>query len=181
LKEYATKLKFLKKIVCISPVETLPNSIEIWRPEDIEPIMNKTNKGLNTKSIMVRSCNQDSMDYIVNLAELGRNWLICIDEIFLYQKGKRLQELSQMRRHSNTSICFTERRPAMVDKRFINECDMLAIFRQREPNTLKYLTEYVEEIGKDTKEIIQNLKDYHYYVYSTNSKINGQIYQTKKL
>ena len=180
LKEYAAKLKYIKKIVVISPVETLNNSIEIWNTDEIAPLMHKTNQGKNKKSILVRSTTIDDLDYIINMAEIGRNWLICVDEIFLYQKSKRLQEISQKRRHSNTSIVFTERRPQLVDKRFLNESDLILSFQQREPNTLKYLSEYMECDNYDVKSTSPNLFKYHYLVYSSNEKYNGTIQVTKK-
>jgi uridine kinase len=179
LKEYAKKFGAFKKIVCISPVEDLPNSQEIWYESDISLAMqNQDKKTLHRKNIMVRSTNHDSMDLIINCAELGRNWLILIDEIFQYQTD-RLREISQVRRHSKTSLVYTERRPAMVDKRFVNESDILVSFRQREPNTLKYLSEFMHHDQLDIKSTLQSLEDYHYYVYSSNQAINGKTFKTK--
>jgi hypothetical protein len=42
-----------------------------------------TKQGKNKKSILVRSTTIDDLDYIINMAEIGRNWLICVDEIFI--------------------------------------------------------------------------------------------------
>ena len=141
--------------------------------------MDKINQGLIKKNLMVRSTNHDSMDLIINCAELGRNWLILIDEIFQNQTV-RLREISQVRRHSKTSIVYTERRPAMVDKRFVNESDILVSFRQREPNTLKYLSEFMANDNLDLKNTLMNLEDYNYYVYSQHKILDGKIYKTKK-
>ena len=179
LKEYALKFQSFKKIVCISPVEDLTNSIECWYESEIPDLMDKINQGLIKKNLMVRSTNHDSMDLIINCAELGRNWLILIDEIFQYQTD-RLREISQVRRHSKTSIVYTERRPAMVDKRFVNESDILVSFRQREPNTLKYLSEFMANDNLDLKNSLMNLEDYNYYVYSQHKILDGKIYKTKK-
>ena len=179
LKEYALKFQSFKKIVCISPVEALTNSIECWYESEIPDLMDKINQGLIKKNLMVRSTNHDSMDLIINCAELGRNWLILIDEIFQYQTD-RLREISQVRRHSKTSIVYTERRPAMVDKRFVNESDILVSFRQREPNTLKYLSEFMANDNLDLKNTLMNLEDYNYYVYSQHKILDGKIYKTKK-
>ena len=179
LKEYALKFQSFKKIVCISPVEDLTNSIECWYESEIPDLMDKINQGLIKKNLMVRSTNHDSMDLIINCAELGRNWLILIDEIFQYQTD-RLREISQVRRHSKTSIVYTERRPAMVDKRFVNESDILVSFRQREPNTLKYLSEFMANDNLDLKNTLMNLEDYNYYVYSQHKILDGKIYKTKK-
>tara|TARA_B100001559_G_C16496346_1_gene620944 strand:- start:1042 stop:1647 length:606 start_codon:yes stop_codon:yes gene_type:complete len=179
LKEYAKKFQSFKKIVCISPVEDLTNSIECWYESEIPDLMDKINQGLIKKNLMVRSTNHDSMDLIINCAELGRNWLILIDEIFQYQTD-RLREISQVRRHSKTSIVYTERRPAMVDKRFVNESDILVSFRQREPNTLKYLSEFMANDNLDLKNTLMNLEDYNYYVYSQHKILDGKIYKTKK-
>ena len=178
-KEYALKFQSFKKIVCISPVEDLTNSIECWYESEIPDLMDKINQGLIKKNLMVRSTNHDSMDLIINCAELGRNWLILIDEIFQYQTD-RLREISQVRRHSKTSIVYTERRPAMVDKRFVNESDILVSFRQREPNTLKYLSEFMANDNLDLKNTLMNLEDYNYYVYSQHKILDGKIYKTKK-
>ena len=179
LKEYAKKFQSFKKIVCISPVEDLTNSIECWYESEIPVLIDKINHGLIKKNLMVRSTNHDSMDLIINCAELGRNWLILIDEIFQYQTD-RLREISQVRRHSKTSIVYTERRPAMVDKRFVNESDILVSFRQREPNTLKYLSEFMANDNLDLKNTLMNLEDYNYYVYSQHKILDGKIYKTKK-
>ena len=179
LKEYAKKFQSFKKIVCISPVEDLTNSIECWYESEIPDLMDKINQGLIKKNLMVRSTNHDSMDLIINCAELGRNWLILIDEIFQYQTD-RLREISQVRRHSKTSLVYTERRPAMVDKRFVNESDILVSFRQREPNTLKYLSEFMANDNLDLKNTLMNLKDYNYYVYSQHKILDGKIYETKR-
>ena len=179
LKEYAKKFQSFKKIVCISPVEDLTNSIECWYESEIPDLMDKINQGLIKKNLMVRSTNHDSMDLIINCAELGRNWLILIDEIFQYQTD-RLREISQVRRHSKTSLVYTERRPAMVDKRFVNESDILVSFRQREPNTLKYLSEFMANDNLDLKNTLMNLEDYNYYVYSQHKILDGKIYKTKK-
>lgn len=179
LKEYAKKFQSFKKIVCISPVEDLPNSIECWYESQIPEFMEKINNGAIKKNLMVRSTNHDSMDLIINCAELGRNWLILIDEIFQYQT-ERLKEISQVRRHSKTSIVYTERRPAMVDKRFVNESDILVSFRQREPNTLKYLSEFMANDNLDLKNTLMNLEDYNYYVYSQYKILDGKTYKTKQ-
>jgi len=179
LKQYAKKFSSIKKIVCISPVEDLPNSIECWYEKDIQGYMEKINSGKLKKNLMVRSTSHDALDIIINVAELSRNYLILIDEIFQYQTP-RLKELSQVRRHSKTSICFTERRPAQVDKRFLNESDILVSFRQREPNTLKYLCEFMQHDVLDVKNTLINLIDYEYYVYSQNKMLDGKIFKTKK-
>jgi uridine kinase len=179
LKEYAKKFASIKKIVCISPVEDLPNSVEVWYESDILPAMEKqNNKNFNRKCVMVRNTSHDAVDIIINAAELGRNWLILIDEIFQYQTD-RLREISQVRRHSKTSIVYTERRPAMVDKRFVNESDILVSFRQREPNTLKYLSEFMYNDDLDIKEKLQNLDQYEYYVYSSLQNLNGKTFKTR--
>ena len=77
-------------------------------------------------------------------------------------------------------MVYTERRPAMVDKRFINESDILISFRQREPNTLKYLTEFMENENLDVKNTLMNLDEYTYYVYSQHKILDGRIHKTKK-
>lgn len=179
LKQYAKQFQTIKKIVCISPVEDLPNSIECWYEKDIQGYMEKINSGKLKKSLMVRSTTHDALDIIINVAELSRNYLILIDEIFQYQTN-RLKEISQVRRHSKTSICYTERRPAMVDKRFVNESDILVSFRQREPNTLKYLSEFMQNDDLDVKETLINLQDFEYYVYSQHKMFDGKIFKTKK-
>ena len=178
LKEYAQKFSFFKKIVCISPVEDLPNSIDIWWESDIRSAMEKQNKKSSRKNIMVRSTSHDALDIIVNVAEISRNWLILVDEVFQYQTD-RLKELSQVRRHSSTSIVYTERRPAMVDKRFVNESDILVSFRQREPNTLKYLSEFMYNEEEDIKTTLQNLDQFEYYVYSSYPNLKGKKFKTK--
>ena len=127
---------------------------------------------------MVRSTSHDALDIIVNVAEISRNWLILVDEVFQYQTD-RLKELSQVRRHSSTSIVYTERRPAMVDKRFVNESDILVSFRQREPNTLKYLSEFMYNENEDIKTTLQNLDQFEYYVYSSYPNLNGKKFKTK--
>lgn len=179
LKQYAKQFQTIKKIVCISPVEDLPNSIECWYEKDIQGYMEKINSGKLKKSLMVRSTTHDALDIIINVAELSRNYLILIDEIFQYQTN-RLKEISQVRRHSKTSIAYTERRPAMVDKRFVNESDILVSFRQREPNTLKYLSEFMQNDDLDVKETLINLQDFEYYVYSQHKMFDGKIFKTKK-
>lgn len=179
LKQYAKQFQTIKKIVCISPVEHLPNSIECWYEKDIQGYMEKINSGKLKKSLMVRSTTHDALDIIINVAELSRNYLILIDEIFQYQTN-RLKEISQVRRHSKTSIAYTERRPAMVDKRFVNESDILVSFRQREPNTLKYLSEFMQNDDLDVKETLINLQDFEYYVYSQHKMFDGKIFKTKK-
>ena len=179
LKEYAKKFQTIKKIVCISPVEDLPNSVECWYESDIPEYMEKINAGKLKKNLMVRSTNHDSMDMILNVAEMSRNWLVLIDEIYQFQT-ERLKSVSQVRRHSKTSMVYTDRRPAMVDKRFINESDILISFRQREPNTLKYLTEFMENENLDVKNTLMNLDEYTYYVYSQHKILDGQIHKTKK-
>ena len=68
----------------------------------------------------------------------------------------------------------------MVDKRFVNECDILVSFRQREPNTLKYLSEFMANDNLDLKNTLMNLQDYEYYVYSHYKSLDGKIYKTKK-
>ena len=85
LKEYAKKFQTIKKIVCISPVEDLPNSVECWYESDIPEYMEKINAGKLKKNLMVRSTNHDSMDMILNVAEMSRNWLVLIDEIYQFQ------------------------------------------------------------------------------------------------
>ena len=179
LKQYAKQFQTIKKIVCISPVEDLPNSIDCWYEKDIQGYMEKINSGKLKKNLMVRSTTHDALDIIINVAELSRNYLILIDEIFQYQTN-RLKEISQVRRHSKTSLVYTERRPAMVDKRFVNESDILVSFRQREPNTLKYLSEFMQNDDLDVKETLINLQDFEYYVYSQHKMLDGKIYETKK-
>ena len=178
LKDYAQKFSIFKKLVCISPVEDLPNSIDILWESDIRSAMEKQNKKSSRKNIMVRSTSHDALDIIVNVAEISRNWLILVDEVFQYQTD-RLKELSQVRRHSSTSIVYTERRPAMVDKRFVNESDILVSFRQREPNTLKYLSEFMYNEEEDIKTTLQNLDQFEYYVYSSYPNLNGKKFKTK--
>ena len=48
------------------------------------------------------------------------------------------------------------------------------------PNTLKYLSEYMESDNYNVKNTLQNLDKYHYLVYSSNEKYNGTIQVTKK-
>lgn len=174
LKEYAKKLSLYKKIVCISPNEDIKGFKEIWQARDIWENMEK-----GQSKLMVRAFQPDFLDIIINSAVLTRNWLILIDEMYKYQDCKSLIDLSQMRRHSNTSLVFTERRPATIDKRYLNECNIIVSFRQRENNVLKYLSEYMENDEIDVKNVLQNLDRYEYYCYSDNDSINGSIKKTR--
>ena len=112
-----------------------------------------------------------------NAALIVGDCLTVIEEADLVCNPAKIQDgfnsLMRRGRHSNVDIVFVSQRPYGINRLLTSQSDELICFKMNEKRDIDFITDFC---GDNAKEAIQNLKKYHYLVWTDGDiKINKPI------